>query len=845
MDNNPKRKLSAIVFTDIVGFTELSAKNEPAALDLLNKQREILKPIVEKHEGVWLKEIGDGLLLTFNTSIEAVLCCIKIQNVSKETPDLTLRIAIHQGEVVLQGNDVVGDDVNIASRIEKYASPGGIAISGRVNASLERNPEFSTNFLGSPNLKGVSQDVKIYSIISHGLPDSVPIEEHHPEKKPKMNWNMYSITGAVLGVIGLIFWINVSIISTGVASNNEIPSLLILPFENRGDSKEDYYAYGISSDIISDITSVGQLRVASLSSIEELQKDGLKNSEIAEKLSSRYIVSGSLWKIDSIFQLSIELFDTEEEMLVTSQRWEMNWSDLSLVKGDLSKKIIEGLNIKIINELDNDSSIDPIAYELYLKGKHAFENRATIQDKKVAMELVEKALSKDPEFVDAKLYQGYMYRYTDSDKALALYEEANNLAVELKDKHAILNAKKSMGRIHAERMDKDKALSLVREAYRLAKDIGNESSIASALSGLGSYYWQIRNGDSARFYWESTLDLYKKLKDKKNIGNTMNNLAIIYWVFDWELDKAINMFEEAYDKTGWMGSLTNIGEIYNTKGEYEKSLEYYKRDLEYRLLIDDKRGIAHVHRLYAQYYDKIHDYENAIKSWKISYDLHSDLKFEIWKATSLAGLLSNYYSLKQEENFKIYSTKIEEINTNIAAQFYISLGFDLMRKDEHNFSRECFLKQLALEKENMNKNGIINTLTNIGLSYFYDDNYEKALEYFEKSITEDGIENLWHTVETLTFKHVCEKRLGLPVEDTFLKSYISKKINENETWYKNEPEYINWALYDYLGEIKYIIEAKRQLDSKLDKIKPNKVSIVSSYSMYKKIIDAYRRMENS
>ena len=176
-------------------------------------------------------------------------------------------------------------------------------------------------------------------------------------------------------LIGLLFWINVSIISTGVASDNEIPSLVILPFENRGDAKEDYYAYGISSDIISDITSVGQLRVASLSSVEELQKEGLKNNEIAERLSSRYIVSGSLWKIDSIFQLSIELFDTKEEMLLTSQRWEMNWGDLSLVKGDLSKKIIEGLNIKIINELDNDNSIDPVAYELYLKGKHVFNNQ--------------------------------------------------------------------------------------------------------------------------------------------------------------------------------------------------------------------------------------------------------------------------------------------------------------------------------------------------------------------------------------------------------------------------------------------------------------------------------------
>ena len=845
MDNNPKRKLSAIVFTDIVGFTELSAKNEPAALDLLNKQREVLKPIVEQYEGVWLKEIGDGLLLTFNTSIEAVNCCIEIQKVSKETPHLTLRIAIHQGEVILQGDDVVGDDVNIASRIEKYASPGGIAISGRVNASLERNPEFSTNLLGSPNLKGVSQDVKIYSIISHGLPDSVPIEQHHLEKKQKMNWNIYSITGAVLGVVGLLFWINVSIMSTGVASDNEIPSLVILPFENRGDSKEDYYAYGISSDIISDITSVGQLRVASLSSVEELQKEGLKNNEISEKLSSRYIVSGSLWKIDSIFQLSMELFDTKEEMLLTSQRWEMNWGDLSLVKGDLSKKIIEGLNIKIINEQDNESSIDPVAYELYLKGKHTFENRATIQDNKVAMELIEKALSMDPYFVDAKLYQAYMYRYTDSDKALALYKEANDLAMTTKDKPAILNAKKSMGNIYSERMDTEKSLDLFREGYQIAKEIGNESAIASAMSGLGSYYWQIRNGDSARFYWESTLDLYNKLEDKQRVGKTMNDLAIIYWVFDNELDKAINMFQKSYDMRGWIGSLSNIGEIYNQKGEYEKSLEYYDKSLDHALMVNDKGLIAHMHRLYGQYYDKIHDYENAIKSWKISYDLHNELKYERWKAVSLAGLLSNFHSLNQDGNFKQYSAKIEDVNTKIASQFYISLGFDLMRKDESKFSRNCFLKQLALERENINKNGIINTLTNIGLSYFYDNQYEEALEYFEKSITEDGIENLWHTVETLTFKHICENILGLPVEDAFLKNYISKKMNENETWYKNEPEYINWALYEYSGENKYIIEAKTQLESKLDNIKSDKVSMVSSYSMYKKIIDAHRRMGNS
>ena len=114
------------------------------------------------------------MLLTFNSSTEAVN---EIQKTTKDIQDLNLRVAIHQGEVVVQGDDIVGDDVNITSRIEKYAASGGIAISGRVNASLERDPAFSTQYLGSPVLKGVSQEVKIYSIISHNLPSLDPIIE--------------------------------------------------------------------------------------------------------------------------------------------------------------------------------------------------------------------------------------------------------------------------------------------------------------------------------------------------------------------------------------------------------------------------------------------------------------------------------------------------------------------------------------------------------------------------------------------------------------------------------------------------------------------------------------------
>ena len=337
--SNTKRKLAAIVFTDIVGFTKLSSKNEPAALALLEKQRELLQPIVEKNKGEWLKEIGDGLLLTFGTNRDAVDCAIEIQHATKDVPDLDLRIGIHQGEVVFQGSDVVGDDVNIASRIEPFSATGGIAISGRVNSSLERDPEFETMFVGTPQLKGVSQKVEVYCIVSHDLPKTDVSKVQAKIENKGFQWNLLSISGAALTLIGLLFWINLSFIGIGIADTNEVLSVAVLPFENKGEKKDDFYAYGISSDLIKDVSSTGMLRVAALADIEKLDYLEMNNDELADKLRVRYVAKGTLWKMDSVFKLSMELFDTKNSEVVWSNRWQTNWSDLSTIKGDRSNEI--------------------------------------------------------------------------------------------------------------------------------------------------------------------------------------------------------------------------------------------------------------------------------------------------------------------------------------------------------------------------------------------------------------------------------------------------------------------------------------------------------------------------
>ena len=168
--NISTKKLKAIVFTDIVDFTQLSADDEQKALEIIDRQRDLLKPIVLEHKGEWLKEIGDGLLFSFDSSLDAVNCSIKIQQALKDVDDFKIRIGIHQGDIFVKDGDVYGDDVNIASRVEGFAPSGGISLSDKVHKDISGVSDIKTSFIGYRKLKGVEQETKIRCITSNELP---------------------------------------------------------------------------------------------------------------------------------------------------------------------------------------------------------------------------------------------------------------------------------------------------------------------------------------------------------------------------------------------------------------------------------------------------------------------------------------------------------------------------------------------------------------------------------------------------------------------------------------------------------------------------------------------------
>ena len=169
-----ERRLAAIVFTDICGFTELMGRDETKAMALLDQQRALLKPIISNFNGEWLKEIGDGVLISFPSAVKAVTCSLEIQRILAHNSDLTLRIGIHIGDVVKKENDVFGDGVNVASRIQPLASPGGICISGAVSEALSSHPKYNIVSKGEQELKNILQKHSIFQLTTgHESSDNV------------------------------------------------------------------------------------------------------------------------------------------------------------------------------------------------------------------------------------------------------------------------------------------------------------------------------------------------------------------------------------------------------------------------------------------------------------------------------------------------------------------------------------------------------------------------------------------------------------------------------------------------------------------------------------------------
>ena len=401
-----ERKLAAIMFTDIAGYTALSAKDSTKASELLKTQRDTLKPIVEKHGGSWMKEIGDGLLLTFDSATSAVECSIAIQVATKDIEDLNLRIGIHEGEVIKQDGDVIGDDVNIASRIEPFSAVGGVAISDKIYRAISSNQEFETKYIGKPKLKGVSQEVKVYCITSHGLPqtDISKVSKQLSISKKKVNI-ITTVSIIMVVTIGLISWYIYPFLTIPENVNRQYEkSIAITYFEYKGDSNESYWSFGLTDELIARLSKIKNIKVSSRLDVDPNRIKSASIFQLKKDLGVDYLLRGRIIKADNQIKISANLVDTGNESIVWSDSYVRKIEDILQLQIELAEDIIDNLS----NVMGIDDNYELVhytknfnAYKKYLELIADIKNKYIITDEdyNVLFRKIDKILALDGSYV--------------------------------------------------------------------------------------------------------------------------------------------------------------------------------------------------------------------------------------------------------------------------------------------------------------------------------------------------------------------------------------------------------------------------------------------------------------
>ena len=556
-----ERKTAAIMFTDIAGYTETMSQSEQKALEMLRKKRTIIKSLIDNHNGEFVKEIGDGTLSFFSSGFSASSCAKELQKeVIKE--NLKVRVGIHIGDIVFENNDVYGDGVNIAARLESLAPAGGVLISRNVYDELINKDGFDGVSLGLQSLKGVGRLVEVYAIKDEFL--VIPKVEDYQKTV------------------------------VDVHTDEEIPSIAIIPFDNKGAEEDVFYAYGISADLISECSSIDAIRVASLKEVEELGELSFK--EKAKKLFVRYVVNGTLWKMGGMFQLSIELYDTKESRVLWSDRWQENWDNLPTIKSNLSDGLLKALDIKPTFEQKNDVA-NTEAYEFYLKAKHKYEKRKNSDDTEIAKDLYKKALSADNTFFPAKMSLGDIYlNLGDIDEAHRIFDTLLIQEKELNDNFNVGICYRALANVYWIRGDTEESLRYSFLALEIFEKIKNEKALIVTYSIIGLSYHLSGEYKDALHYHNKNLEIEKKLDNKTGIATTKNNIGLIY-IETGDFDKALRYLNEAEnlaescDSTKFLAhTLNSIGYAYIRMGSYKNATKYLNRSLYLFEKLDEPRG---------------------------------------------------------------------------------------------------------------------------------------------------------------------------------------------------------------------------------------------------------------
>ena len=540
------RRLSAIMFTDMVGYSALAQKNEALALELLEEHRQILRPFFAKHDGREIDTAGDAFFVEFKSAVESTNCAVEIQEALHDRnqqviPErrILLRIGLHIGDVVYVGQQVHGDGVNIAARLEPLASPGGICISEDVARQIRNKVSYPVVKLGAEKLKNISMPMDIYCI-------ALPWVQ--PEHRKKTIYPTRKVWPYLLGFLVVIVLLAAYYLFNQKNTQGELYSklrLAVLPLTNiSNDNNDEYFADGMTEELISSLSKISGLNVIARTSIMKYKTTDKDISKIGNELMVGSILEGSVRKFENKARVTVQLIDVSTQEHLWSMDYDRELKDIFGIQSEIAQKVADELKVRLVSsekeQLDKANTSNSLAFQEYLIGKH-YLNLRTPESIQTSLQHFEKSIQLDTNFALPLASLAYAYTLI----GVAGYGDIPRHEAEKKAKQAVMRA------------------------------LQIDETLAEAHAALGYILFRID------WDWAGAEKELKRAIQLKPGYATAHEWYALFLAIHKRLDESLAEMQKAYELDPLSTSVSNgLARIYHFRSEIKKALAQINKTLE-------------------------------------------------------------------------------------------------------------------------------------------------------------------------------------------------------------------------------------------------------------------------
>lgn len=719
------RQLAVIMFTDIVGYSSLMERDEGEALYLLEMNRQIIQATLAQHHGKWIKEIGDGTLSTFRSTIAALNCAAKILKLIGEFPKLNLRIALHLGDIVQENNDIFGDGVNVTARLEHLAPKNGIAITQHFYNQIQGKTSHNFQSIGFPHLKNIKAKIEVFTWNPINIKnDSSTLTKQEGYQAPDIfAWlNKKIIIVSLLLIAGsYVIWhqsaISVKKPQPFAVSSDYIDenSIAVLKFRHIGKKiNNQYFNEGLSEELLNKLTRVNELKVASRTSSWALP-DNVTSEMVRERLRVNYLVEGSVRKSHDHVRVTVKLIETKTGFHLWTETYDRKVDDILVIQDEIAHKITHSLKLLLsaqsLKAITARNSVNADAYDLYLQAKSFLRLPKTKPNINSAIDHFNLALKIENDFELA--YAGLCNSQIELYKLTLIVSDfkqaENNCLNILKSNSYQDEIYVSLGKLY---LISGKFLD-AETNFKAALTL-NLSSI-DALIGLARTQHYLNNPILAEQYFNRAIQTAPNNSD-------VHEYYATYLYYQGQSDKAISEYQKviALNPT-YAEAYNSLGGVYFSNGNMELGIKVFQQSLAVK---ETQEAYSNLGTAYFM----TKDFEQAAQMYQRAIKLSPD-DYRYW------GFLAESYEHIPDKHALVATTYQQAIN--IAEELLDINGNDnetlaslalYYSKSQQEKQAVRLLKKLESEEL------VPDLLYTISLSYLSLNNPELALNFLTQAI---------------------------------------------------------------------------------------------------------------